>query len=101
MAAKIITMQGFMRFNADSAKYGAENPFHWVPGCPEMYTQEYTENFIADAPISFELPEGFHPTASLVKAIEREREEVKREFSKRVMELDAQIGKLLAIEGAA
>jgi hypothetical protein len=45
-----------------------------------------------------EIPDNFDPRPGLVANLERERERVQAEFTKRVTEINAQIQSLLAIE---
>ena len=47
--------------------------------------------------IDIEVPDDFNPTPQLVAALQAEKGKVKADFAKRVMEIDAEIGKLLAI----
>ncbi len=92
-----VHLDGFVRFNADYAKAGDPKPFRWVRGKPQEYGDDYVKNCIAQVPINFTLPEGFHPTAAMVAALEAERETVKRQFTARIAEINQQIGKLQAI----
>ena len=97
MSDRTVTMQGFVRFDHEMASY-SEQPFRWVPGKPEMYGAAYQSATVdSSVPITFTLPENFHPTAHMVKALEVERSEVQRAFSARIAEINEQIGKLLAI----
>jgi hypothetical protein len=50
-------------------------------------------------PVSFEyeIPPDWNPTAAKVAALEKEREEVKAEFARRVADLNERISKLQAI----
>jgi hypothetical protein len=99
--AQTVTIDGFVLFDADRASYGDEKPFRWVNGAPSMYGKAYQDACVARHPITFTLPVDFHPTAALVKALEREREAVQREFAAKVAEINARISKLLAITNEA
>lgn len=45
----------------------------------------------------FDIPDGFDPRGDLVKALEEQKRKLQAEFTARVTEINAQIGKLLAI----
>lgn len=97
MSARQVTIDGFVLFNPDWAGAGDEKPFRWVRGKPSEYGAEYQANAMCQHPITFTLPEGFHPTAALIAAMEAQREEVRREFTKRIAEINEKIGKLQAL----
>lgn len=47
--------------------------------------------------LTFDLPAGFDPRGDLAKALEEQKRKLQAEFTARVTEINAQIGKLLAI----
>jgi hypothetical protein len=97
MSAHTVTVDGFVRFDPDLVKAGVEKPFRWIRGNPVDYGKEYVDTCMAQVPITFELPDGFHPTAAMVKALEAERAKLQAEFTRSVAEINDQIAKLLAI----
>ena len=97
MSARQVTVDGFVMFYPEYALAGDATPFRWVRGRPIEYGDEYRNNAMCQFPITFTLPEGFHPTASLIAAMEAQREQVRREFTKRIAEINEQIGKLQAL----
>lgn len=96
-APRTVTIDGFVLFDADRAKAGDKTPFRWVRGQPHEYSPDYEANAMAQVPITFALPEDFHPTSAMVIALEQKRAAVQREFTARIAEINEQIGKLLAI----
>lgn len=64
----------------------------------ETDMSEYGHAPIGSASFEFELPAGFSPTGARISILEKERERINAEFSKRVRTINAEIGKLQAIE---
>ena len=97
MSARTVTLDGFVLFDADYAAAGSEQPFRWVRGKPEEYGREYMNAAVAQLPITFTLPDGFHPTAAMVASLEAKREFLRAEFSRSIADINEQISKLQAI----
>lgn len=53
---------------------------------------------IGPASFEYELPDNFSPVPAKLAALEKVKQQVRAEFSKRVKELDDQINSLLALE---
>jgi hypothetical protein len=56
--------------------------------------------FVCETTSTFEMPEGFDPTAKQLAALEGAKAEALRQYTNRVAELNDRIGKLQAIEFA-
>lgn len=53
---------------------------------------------ICEHTLTFEMPEGFDPRPQQIKALQEKERKLRAEFSKAVMEINAQIQSLSAIE---
>jgi len=94
---KTITIQGFVRFDADEAAAGTHQPYRWVKGEPHWYGDEYVRTCVAIAPITFSVPDGFDPRAEQIAILEQQREELRAKFQLAETEIRARISKLQAI----
>jgi hypothetical protein len=56
---------------------------------------------VGEQEIEIEVPDSYDPRPAMVKKLEREKENVKAAFAKRITEIDSQIRNLLAIESNA
>lgn len=57
--------------------------------------------FVRQQDVEFEVPENYDPTAQKIAALEKEKEESRRDFEKSVASINERISKLQALEYTA
>ena len=76
---------------------GIDPVIGFLPFDPRKYGSSYDQVVVCEHSFEIDVPDDFDPTPLKIAALQAEKEKVKADFAKRVMEIDAEIGKLLAI----
>jgi len=59
---------------------------------------EADRTFVCEQEIEIEVPDNYDPTAQMIAALEAQKEKAMSDFNKTVMEINARISKLQALE---
>lgn len=92
---KTITLKGFIHFKHDRWAENHDNDFSFW-----RYEDLESNGYVKVCPheFSFEVPEDFNPVPGQIAALEAKRAKVQREFTETINRINAEIGKLQAIE---
>lgn len=82
-----------------------ERPDPWIKGDTGFSLQSFdptpytTEKVVVKQQVfEVEVPDNFDPRPQMVKALQEKKEKARKEFADKVMQIDAQINSLLALE---
>ena len=89
-------IDGFIVWDGFLAQcYGDKSPFRFVTYEPRPSGDQI---LVSPASIEVEVPDDFNPTAGQIASLTAQRQEITAEFTKKLAQVDHEIGKLLSLE---
>ena len=79
--------------------------YEWEDGTYQVYSfkanDDDTRTFVCEQEIEIEVPDNYDPTAQQIAALEAQKEKAMSDYNQTVMEINARISKLQALEYTA